>query len=380
MRGVHDMDKPIRVLHVLGGLDAGGAESFIMNIYRSIDKSQIQFDFIKHLSSEGIFEDEIRSLGGRIYICLPFNGKNYFTYCKWWQEFFSQHPEYHVIHSHVRSTASIYLPIAKKHGLTTIVHSHSTSNGSGITAIVKNLLQLSLRKIADYLFSCSDIAGSWLFGKRALDRPNYRMIPNSIDLERFTFNEQIRRDVRQRLGLQENDLVIGHIGRFSEPKNHPFLIRVFQEIRKKNKRAQLLLIGGGQKQAEIEELVSQQGLSACVHFLGIQKRPELFYQAMDVFLFPSLWEGLPVGVVEAQASGLPCVVSDVITKQVCLTDLVFSVSLRSSAEEWADVVLRCVRPQRCGLNAGQRLALSGFDSRTVAAELTKFYLEIGKHE
>lgn len=370
----------MRVLQCIGSLGYGGSQTFIMEVYRKIDREKLQFDFVVFPEKIDGFYHEVKDLGGRVFVCPRYQGTNHFEFCKWWSVFLSAHPEYQIIHGHVRSCAILYLGIAQKLGRKTIIHSHSTSNGMGVSAVVKAIMQYPLRHQADYLFACSDFAGAWLFGKKSTQQDNYRIISNCIDLDRFAFDEQTRSAVRQSLGLQEADLVIGHIGRFSEPKNHPFLIRVFQEIRKKNKRAQLLLIGGGQKQAEIEELVSQQGLSACVHFLGIQKRPELFYQAMDVFLFPSLWEGLPVGVVEAQASGLPCVVSDVITKQVCLTDLVVSVSLRSSAEEWADVVLRCVRPQRCGLNAGQRLALSGFDSRAVAAELTKFYLEIGKHE
>ena len=149
---------PIRVLQVLGGLEAGGAESFVMNLYRAIDKKKVQFDFVKHIEHKGVFEDEITQMGGKIYRCPQYTGKNHFAYCKWWDSFFKEHPEYHMIHGHVRSTASIYLKIAKKHGLVTIAHSHSTSNGSGISAIVKDMLRLPIRHTADYLFACSDKA------------------------------------------------------------------------------------------------------------------------------------------------------------------------------------------------------------------------------
>lgn len=221
---------PIRVLQVLGGLEAGGAESFVMNLYRKIDKRNVQFDFVKHITHKGVFEDEIHQMGGKIYQCPQYTGKNHFAYCKWWDDFFEEHPEYHMIHGHVRSTAAIYLKIAKKHDLVTIAHSHSTSNGSGVSAMVKDLMQLPIRNTADYLFACSDRAGEWLFGKKATKMPNYQMIPNGIDLSRFAFDEKKRFQMRKELFIDETALVLGHVGRMTEPKNHKFLLQLFAKV------------------------------------------------------------------------------------------------------------------------------------------------------
>jgi len=159
---------PLRVLHVLGGLERGGAESFVMNLYRNINRKNVQFDFVIHTDSHGVFFDEISALGGRVFHCPKYNGKNHFVYAKWWKTFFDTHSEYKIIHSHVRSTASIYLKIAKDKGLKTISHSHSTSSGTGLSSVVKNVLQYPLRYIADYLFACSKESGEWLFGKKAI--------------------------------------------------------------------------------------------------------------------------------------------------------------------------------------------------------------------
>ena len=321
------MSEPIRVLHVVSSMGMGGIQNYIMNLYRSTDKEKIQFDFVEHSASEGVFDNEIKSNGGRIFACPKYTGRNHFVYCKWWNDFFTLHPEYHVIHGHVRSTASIYLKIARKYGLVTIAHSHSTSNGSGISAVIKGIMQLPIRYQADYLFACSDKAGKWLFGEKNLTRPNYRMIPNGVDLQRFAFNDEKRNQMRNGLGIVEGTFVLGHIGRITTPKNHKFLVELFAEYHKKNQNSKLLLVGDGELFETVKQQVDQLGIHDAVIMTGSKTNTEDFYQAMDVFVFPSLWEGLPVSVVEAQANGLPCVLSDVITHDVDLTDQIQYLSL-----------------------------------------------------
>jgi len=365
---------PIRVLQVLGGLEAGGAESFVMNLYRAVDKKKVQFDFAKHIEHKGVFEDEITQMGGKIYRCPQYTGKNHFAYCKWWDSFFKEHPEYHVIHGHVRSTASIYLKIAKKHGLVTIAHSHSTSNGSGISAVVKNIMQFPIHYTADYLFACSDKAGVWLYGKKALTRPNYRMIPNGIDLQRFTFDEEKRRRMRQELGISDNTFVIGHVGRMTTPKNHRFLVELFAEYHKKNQNSRILLVGDGELFETVQQQCTQLGISDSVIMVGSKTNTEDYYQVMDVFVFPSLWEGLPVSVVEAQANGLPCLLSDVITHDVDLTDKVKYLTL-TDKKVWLCDVANLQRKHRIAATAENMAKLQPFDATVVAKQLQSFYLE-----
>lgn len=368
------MGEPIRVLHVLGGLEAGGAESFVMNLYRAIDREKIQFDFVKHVSHRGVFEDEIVQMGGRIYKCPQYTGKNHIAYCKWWNDFLAGHSEYRVIHGHVRSTASIYLEIAKKHGLVTIAHSHSTSNGSGFSSVVKDIMQRPIRQQANYLFACSDKAGKWLFGDKALTQPNYRMIPNGIDLQRFAFNDEMRNQMRNELEIAEDTFVLGHIGRITAPKNHKFLVELFAEYYQENPNSKMLLVGDGELYETVRQQCTRLGIRDAVIMVGSKTNTEDYYQVMDVFVFPSLWEGLPVSVVEAQANGLPCLLSGVITHDVDLTDQVQYLPL-SEKKIWLETIAAVQKKKRLAITTDNMLKLQPFDATVVARKMQDFYLE-----
>lgn len=368
------MERPIRVLQVVGCMDLGGAETFIMSIYRAIDKNKVQFDFVKHTSKKGILDDEIAKLGGKIYSCPQYIGKNHFVYCKWWDNFFVEHPEYHVIHGHVRSTAAIYLKIAKEYGLVTISHSHNTSNGSGASSIVKYIMQLPIRYTADYLFSCSDKAGIWMFGKKATQKSNYRMIPNSVDLTRFAYNANKRAQMREQLGIPAGDFLIGHVGRFITQKNHAFLVNVFAEYHKKNPNSRLLMLGTGELFEKIQKQCVELGIDKNVLMIGAKTNAEDYYQAMDAFIFPSLHEGLPVSVVEAQANGLPCLISNVITHDVNLTDLVIYLPLNDK-NAWFTALDKAKSKEHKEISPNNKQKLLRFDSENVAKKLETFYME-----
>ncbi len=365
------MTKPIHILHVLGGLDAGGAESFVMNLYRSIDRTKVQFDFIKHVSQKCMFEDEILSLGGKIFICPRYTGKNHFKYCKWWNEFFFNHPEYKIIHGHVRSTSAIYLLIAKKHGLITIIHSHSTSNGKGTMGMLKTVMQYPTRYIADYLFACSEKAGKWMYGQYVSQKLNYKIVPNGIDLARFEFKLQKRKQIRQYLGIQDNEMVIGHVGRFTAAKNHEFLIRVFQAYREKHAYAKLLLVGEGELLESIKSKCRELNILENVIFTGNRSDTENFYQAMDVMVFPSLWEGLGIVLIEAQANNLPCFVSKTIPKEAIITDSVKTLSLHE-IRLWVKEIENL---KKCDRSAPMNMGLQKYNMKTISRKMQKFYLE-----
>jgi glycosyltransferase involved in cell wall biosynthesis len=334
-------EKPIRVLQVFGIMNTGGAENMIMNIYRNIDRTKVQFDFVIHTEKKGFYDDEINQLGGNIYRIPRFKGKNIFSYINSWETLFGEHKEYSIVHSHIRSTASIILKIAKKYGITTISHSHSTSNGKGFQAVVKNMLQYPLKYISDYMFACSKKTAISLYGNEAYETGKVKILNNAIDTERFIYDKQKSKQIKKQLGV-ENNFVVGHVGRFSYPKNHDFLLDIFYEIKKIKKDAILLLIGDGELRDKIKEKVQKLKLTDYVIFMGVRSDiPELM-QAMDVFLFPSHFEGLPVVLVEAQASGLKILASDTITKEVALTDLVNFYSLNSTPTEWANKTLNCL--------------------------------------
>lgn len=327
------MSEPIRVLHVLGGLNRGGAETMIMNLYKNLDRSKIQFDFIIHTDKEKDCEDEIKNLGGRIYVFPRFVGTNYFVVRKCWSRFFKEHPEYKILHSHVRSYASVYLPIAKRHGVKTIIHSHSTSNGNGIKSIIKRIMQYPLRYQADRFIGCSEESGRWLFGKKILKSDKYCTLKNAIETKRFRYNEQNRQRYRKMLDI-EGKTVYVHIGRLHRAKNHAFLLDLFSSIHRKNPDSVLICVGEGELRAEIEARILELGLSSSVMMLGIRRDVECILSCADVFLFPSIWEGVPLAVVEAQASNIPCLVSDRVDSSACVTELAVRLPIDGGIEIW----------------------------------------------
>ena len=366
------MDKPIRVLHVIGIMNRGGAETMIMNLYRNIDRNKVQFDFVENSSEPAAFDEEILSLGGKIYRCPHYNGKNHFAYVKWWNTFFQKHSgEYPIIHGHLGSTAAIYLSVAKKHGVYTIAHSHSAGSGSAMY----RMFAYPTRYIADKFFACSKDAGISRYGKTVgNDSIRCQVLNNAIDARRFSFNQETRKQVRSELHIAENAIVIGHVGRFVEAKNHLFLIDVFADVRKRDPNAVLLLIGDGERRAEIQAAIAEKHLDDAVILTGVRSNVWDFYQAMDVFVFPSVYEGLPVSLVEAQAAGLPCCVSSNVPKDSAITDLVQFISLEDRSEKWAEIALRSVKTSRPDMLS--EIQNAGFDVISTANWLENFYLNV----
>lgn len=370
------MAEPMRVLQVLGGLDIGGAETLVMNLYRHLDRQQIQFDFVKHNAQMNFFEPEIKRLGGNIYTCPRYKVYNHIAYVRWWKQFFRKHPQYKVIHGHVRSTAAIYLQIAKSFGLYTIVHSHSTRNPAGISRYVKAALQWPIRRVADYFVACSQTAGEWLFGKSITQQSNFFVLPNAIDIERFVYNPAVREKMRKQLQA-ENQFVVGNVGRLVAQKNQSFLLQVFAQIQKQYPQARLLLVGDG----PLKQTLKKQAQALCVEkfvtFADGTDPAFPYYQAMDVFVFPSLYEGLGMALVEAQSAGLPCVVSDSLPWEADLqVGLITRVSLKESAAHWAQQVLARRAKKRTDTRAAAQA--KGYDIKAAVKWLKNVYENAGE--
>jgi len=373
------MSFEIRILRVLGSLNRGGIETNILNLYRKTDRNKVQFDFIIHTQDICSYEKEISELGGKIYRIPNFTGENYFQYKKAWEDFFNNHREYKIIHCHLRSTASIYIPIAKKYGLITIAHSHNTSSGSGFQAVVKNILQIPIRYQADYLLACSEDAGKWLFGRKAIHKDTFKVIYNSIDSKQYIYSELKRKDVRKRLGIKDNAYVIGNVGRFHPQKNHSFLIKVFEKIYQKNKNAVLLLVGDGTLRNKIQNQVTKKNLSGHVIMTGETSKVYDMLQAMDVFIFPSLFEGFGNVLLEAQSNGLPCIISDRIPKSThVIPSLIHVLSLESDIDLWVNAAFKSKRETK--IACAELVAEAGFDVYKTAEWYQNFYLELYKNE
>ena len=362
----------IRVLQVLGKTNLGGAESRIMDLYRHMDREEVQFDFLIHYKEKGYFDDEIKKLGGKIYYLPSFRVYNYFAYKKACRLFFEEHNQFAAVHGHMTSTAAIYLPEAKRAGIPlTIAHARSAGVDKGLKGKITRFLRRNLYKKCDRMFSCSDLAAIAVFGKKRYEKGQVTILPNAVDTREFARNEAVREQIREKYGIKDA-FVIGHVGRFHYAKNHEFLLTVFAEVLKKKENAVLMLLGVGPLKEEMEQKALQLGISDRVIFAGNQTPVAPFYQAFDFFLFPSRFEGLPGTVVEAQAAGISCLISDAITKQVKATDLVHFMSLEKTAQEWADKVIELSSQENGGSNYD--LSATNFDVNNQVA----FYKEVYK--
>ena len=367
----------IRILHVLGSLDRGGAETMIMNLYRNIDRSKVQFDFLIHTDRECDYNEEIRSIGGKIYSLKRFKGYNLCQYIKQFKDFFIKHPEYEIIHGHMRSTASIYLKIAKSMGRYTIAHSHNTSSGNGISALGKNLIQLPLRYIADYYFACSIEAGEWLFGKKIIKSDKFYILKNAIDMGAFVFNQNIRDLKRKELGF-EDFFIIGNVGRFHEQKNHYFTLNLFNEFLKEELNSKLVLVGEGELKSEIKKYADELEINDKVIFLDSRSDINELMMSFDVFIFPSKYEGLGIVAIEAQSSSLPTLCSDNVPREVKITDIIRFISL-DDMSKWIKE-LKKIKNSKRKIIKKEDVVKTGYDIKSSSAFLFKFYVNIYKNK
>ena len=362
--------EPIRVLQVVPNMNSGGLENLIMNIYRNIDRSKVQFDFIVHYEKRGFFDDEIESLGGKIYRFSVREDNNIIKYVKDLNLFFKNHPEYRVVHGHMASLGFIYLGIAKKYKVPVrIAHSHGTSHLRTIKGYIKFFTFKLVKYESNVNFACSTEAGKYLFGNKR----KFEFIPNAIDMDKFEYDEEIRKEYRHKLDL-DGKLVLGHVGRFNLQKNHNFLLDIYSEIVKQNSNTILLLIGNGELEDEIKSKISKLNLEKHVKLLGIRKDVNKIYQAMDIFLMPSLFEGLPLTGIEAQASRLKCFFADTITREVIITDNTEFLPLNISAKEWADKIMKNSLYDRKSV----KIINQDFNIKNIYKKMQNRYIEYNK--
>lgn len=370
--------EPIRILHILHSMNRGGAETMLMNYYRNMDREKIQFDFLLTVEGKSDYEDEIYSLGGRIFHIKPLTLATMYGYLKELKFFLKGHPEYKIIHAHTSSKSVFALGIGKKLGIPVrISHSHNMFLGTGkfsVKEIVRKLLRNPLKMVSTHNFSCSKEAAIWLYGENYLKDGKVEILHNAIELSDFRYNRQTREDYRKQFNLSDS-FVVGHVGRFQNQKNHSFLIEIFKKIKEQREDAKLLLVGEGPLQEEIRQKVEHMGLSNHVLFAGLRTDVPNLLQMMDVFLFPSLFEGLGIVLVEAQATGLPCITSkDVVPSEVDVADLVKFISLEETADYWAEQVLGTeISEERT--SKMEQLRNAGYDIAEEAEILQNFYCE-----
>ncbi len=365
----------MRVLQVVGTMDMGGAETLIMNLYRNIDREKIQFDFLCHNRIEAKYTDEIRQMGGKIYMVPGISHVGPIKYKSNLYKFFKSHPEYQTVHSHHDLLSGIILSQAKKAGVKNrYSHSHSTYKTEKLfQKLYKWVFKLFFVKSVTHAFACANEAGKALYiGKL---KENFEFLPNGVDTKRFIFSDENRNQMRNELGLN-NQLVIGHVGRFMQQKNHDFLIDIFAEILKINSNAQLVLIGEGELKSEIESKVKGLKIENNVCFLGSRFDVNKILSGFDVLVFPSFYEGLSVAMVEAQANGVPILTSTSVSSEVAFTDRVKQISLELSAEDWARYAVQMANDNEAVDRTvyAEKVKDAGFDIKATAKKLQNFYL------
>lgn len=366
-------NQPIRILQVVGKMHYGGMETLIMNLYRNIDRNKVQFDFLVHYDEPGEYDEEILKLGGKIYKMPRTIPTNYFKYKRALKMFFDEHKEYKVVHGHLQATAFMYHKIGKSKSVKCcITHAHTTGVEKKLKDLLGRKLSLLAQKYTDYFFGCSVDACRYFFPNAINSNESIFIIKNGIQVQKYVYDYEKRKNIRKNMKLQDK-LVIGHIGRFSEVKNHEFLLKIFYEVHKKNKNSVLLLIGKGSLEEKIKIKVKELCLEDCVIFLGTRSDIPDLLQAMDIFLLPSKYEGLGIALIEAQASGLKSFTSEkTVPKATKITDLLEYVSLEKSPEYWAKKILETNTSDRKDTSINIKTA--GYDIKETANWIEKFYI------
>lgn len=368
-----------RILQIGMKYALGGIESYLINYYRNIDKSKYQFDFINIYPKELCFQKELEKSGANIY-----NVTSYYKHpIKFIRELkkIIKFNNYQIVHCNMNSAAVLFPLIAAKMSKAKVIiaHAHNSSSDKGIfKALLHNINKKFIPLFANTYFACSNKAGEWFFSKKILNSKKYFIINNAIDVKKFKFNNTIRKEKRKELGINDNTLVIGHVGRFVPQKNHEFLIDIFNEVYKKNKNAVLLLIGFGPLEENIKFKVSKLKLSKNVLFLGKRTDVNELYQAMDVFLLPSLYEGLPLVGIEAQTAGLTCFLSKTITNEINLFNSINFIDLKTSPKLCASEILalsKCGSKENRNTNY-EKIRKSNYNIKTAAKRLMEIYKTI----
>lgn len=361
----------MKILQVTSKLFRGGAEAFIMNVYRNIDRKEYQFDFLVFHSSREYYEDEIESMGGRIFHVPIMDGCNFLFRRPMLDKFFSDHSCYDAVHCHMAALGGECLASAERHGIKIrLSHSHIADYERNSRGRLKRLFEKGFGSHATTRLACSMAAGQYMYGGSP-----FLVVKNGIDTDRFVFNKKKRSMFRASLGVAEDECLVGHVGRFELMKNHAFLIEIFASMIRSGFHGRLVLAGDGSLREGIEERAHTLGIDSSVVFLGVIDDMPSFYSGVDIFVMPSLFEGLPYSAIEAQCSGLPCVLSDSISSECKVSDAVTFLPLDAGAERWAESIALKTLDSKLDArdNAVASIIETGYDIKEVASLLESQY-------
>lgn len=368
-------EKPIRIAQIIGKAVISGVDSVVMNYYRHIDKSRVQFDFFMDGYNKTPLDEEILDLGGRIIKLTPYEKSMYKNMSECRAAF--EKNRYTIVHSHLNTLSVFPLYAAYRAGVPVrIAHNHSTtSRGEFKRNLMKQVLRPFSKIFATHYAACGNYPARWLFGTKTVRQGNVRLIKNAVDTLRFYPDTKAGSRIRKEFGL-ESRFIVGHVGRFVFPKNHEFIVRVFAEVYKKNQNAALILVGTGELESDVRRLVKELGIEQAVIFTGLRRDIPDFLNAFNVFFLPSRYEGLPVVGMEAQAAGLPCLMSDAVPPDTAVTPLVEFFPLTAAVGDWADKLLSYENREK--KSYPDLLRNSGFEIKQEAEKLCCWYEDLQK--
>ncbi|MEE4025357.1 glycosyltransferase family 1 protein [Gordonia sp. PKS22-38] len=350
-------------------MDRAGLETMLMNYYRHIDRTKIQFDFLMHREEPSSYDAEILSLGGQIYRISPITPRNLATYKRRYEHFFRTHTGYRVAHAHMDALSAFPLSAAKHSKVPVrIAHSHNTGFSPDIKLPIRLIAKRYIPRYATHLFACSNDASRFMFGPKRASR----IVENAIEIEKFKYDDRNRKEVRKRHGISDSSFVIGHVGRFVHQKNQEFLVEVLNQLKNKDPRLELILIGSGENEARVRNRVVSSGLQQRVHFVGESNEVPAYMHAMDMLALPSRYEGLGMVAVEAQASGLPCILSTNVTRDANVSGAAEFLDLESTL--WARRILELRADTR--KSWANQVRDAGYDIRDQAQKLETLYRDL----
>lgn len=369
------MSDPIRILHVVVNMNRGGAETLLMNLYRNVDRTKIQFDFLT--CKEGAYNSEITKMGGIIHRIPYVSDIGHTKYIQALDQFFTSHTTYKIVHAHMDKMSGFVLRSAQKAGIPVrIAHSHNTSSEGGLAAkVYKWFAGTFIASCATHFVACSNKAAQWLFANQ---RTKVMVLKNGIESEQFAYSPMVREEVRSELQIAPDTFVLGHVGRFNHQKNHTFLLDVFAELNREKPDTMLVLAGDGPLREEIERKAKALQLQDKVKFLGVRSDIARLLQGLDMFVFPSLHEGLPVTLIEAQGAGLPCMISDEITQEVDMGIRLVERLPLADKEIWIHHMKSVMALNNSRHIPASSLSNQGYDIRNTAAWTEGFYLGISR--
>lgn len=371
--------EPVRILYVNGGpLNRGGIESYMMNYYRSFDRNKIQIDFVSIGLIRSEYDEEIELLGGNIYY-IPKKSKNYFGYIRALRKIFKSN-KYKIIHTHMDAMGMTVLKEAKKYNIPIrIAHSHNTQHltNNFLKFLINEYARKNINKYATHMFACSEIAGRWLFGDKAFEDGKVTIIKNAIQVEDFIFDNIERNKLRKDFSILDNELVVGHVGRFDYQKNHEFILEVFAELLKLIPNSKLVLIGDGELREKIENKISMLNIKDNVLLLGVRNDVNKLYNLFDIFILPSIFEGLGIVAIEAQINGLQCILSDQVPREAKITEKVRFLSVDNS-KSWAKMIYENLSKRDKRVIDKNEIKKLGYDINIESKKLERLYLDLFK--